>query len=86
MFTMRHYIVIRGGSLCTTKNIYISSSIGSCDPFIVSHDLLCRINDVQNFMVAMEILVNYLDPSCKDVDEAANGEVTIVTVYITWLY
>ena len=47
---------------------------------VIHCDLLCRINDIQNVVVAMEILVNYLDPSCKDVDEASNGEVTIVTM------
>ena len=42
--------------------------------------ILCRINDIQNVMVAMEILVNYFDPPCKDVDETADGKVTIATM------
>ena len=42
--------------------------------------ILCRINDIQNVMDAMEILVNYFDPPCKDVDETADGEVTIASM------
>lgn len=42
--------------------------------------LLCRINDIQNVTVAMEMLVNYFDPTSKDVDERADGTVTIVTI------
>lgn len=52
----------------------------SCDLPHVSCDLiLCRISDIQNVTVAMETLVNYFEPSCKDGDEA-DGEATMVTV------
>ena len=54
---------------------------GMCVCVFVDHDILsCRINDVQNVTVAMEMLVNYFDPTCKNVDIAA-GEVALVTLF-----
>lgn len=43
--------------------------------------LLYRINDIQNITLAMETLIQCLDPTCgRDVDKEANGEVTMVTL------